>query len=228
MEGLLPENLIDELSISTFIFHFVTGMCTLALIVFSMVEAIKVHNSMVLNQQACVFMSAVTVLAKVFAIVRNKSCFVSVIDDLKSHTFNAHDEQQNEHIQFVDRITKLILRYYVVVGVTFLLFSCLLPFILDVKMVIPPPFEVGKFEILYKFVHFTVISYMVLNSVTFDVLYMSIMGLCIAQLIILRERLISVAQGDNNTKAVKKYKDTYRDAEQVLKECVLLHEMLNK
>lgn len=227
-EGLLTETVIDELPVVRILLHVIFCVYTLTLLVCGLVQAVKTNNRIVLNRLICVFLSAITVFAKEFALLRNRKTFMSLMDDLNSDNFNRHSEQQNRHIQFIYRISQLTLRYYILVASAFLLVSCCLPFILDVEMLIPPPFEVKKFEFLYKLGQVVLIVYLEVNSVSCDVLYMSIMGLCIAQLNILEERLTNIFEDSIEINGTKLVDEMSLDAEKLLNECVILHEMLNK
>ncbi|GJQ66207.1 hypothetical protein Trydic_g4265 [Trypoxylus dichotomus] len=59
-------------------------------------------------------------------------------------------------------------------------------------MIIPTPFEMGKYDVIYKAMHVVMCVYLGLNSTSFDVLYMTLLGICIAQLYILEEMLMHV------------------------------------
>lgn len=228
IEGLIRQNIFDQLAIWSLIMHLILSLSTVILMTSSMVKAFIIRDTIVLNQIICTLVSAFTVIAKIFTIVENKHWFASIIADLKSDAFNNHNEKQNEHVKFVDKITNLILKYYVVVGVMFVLFTCVLPFIWNVRMVVPPVFEMGRLKVFYKVIHFILIAYMVSNSVMLDVSYMSLMGLCIAQLSILEEKLIYVLEEARNRNKSNHKEIVYYHVEVILKECVILHDMLNE
>lgn len=224
-EGFLFEKDMGKIQLLKLILHVLYCIFIVILIGSSIGRAISIKDISVLNQLLCMFISAITVFAKEFTLLKHRFCFISIVSDARSDTFNAHNTKLNQHVLFVDRISELTLRYYIFIAIIFLSVTCLSPFVLNMKMMIPPPMDIRDYDYLYKIVHCLVIFYMSINSVTFDVLYISILGLCVAQLGILEERLTEIfkeAITKNGTK------ESYMEHYQVLKECVILHETINQ
>ncbi|KAK9731034.1 7tm Odorant receptor [Popillia japonica] len=121
----------------------------------------------------------------------------------------------------------MVLNFYLLVGVTFIVFTCLLPFVIDVKLAIPPPYDMGNFDFFYKVIHFGVMFYLFLNSVICDVLYITILGLCIAQLVILQEKLLDISV-ETNSAEPHNQRRFHSEVEKDLKQIIILHMMINK
>lgn len=164
--------------------------------------------------------------AKSWTLLSNKQCFFSILMDLESGIFNKHSEKLNEHIKFIYRVSRIIYRYFVLALFAYLLVGSFLPIIINIGLIIPSPFEDGPFDIYYRMYHFFATAYMAFNTVGFDVLYLTLISLCVAQLDILKERLSNVFQ------EVKLSYDEdgvgKKTPQQILKECVMLHQLINE
>lgn len=224
IEGLLPTEVLKRRQVLKLILHSLWAAFILNLMFHNIVNGIKANNFMLINRMVYVLMPVMTSFAKSVAVLTNKKCFISLLKDLRSNIFNRHSEKQNEHIQFVDKISKIMLRYFTITMGLFLSVACLLPIITNVRILIPSPYNLGRYEILYKILHFFVILYMGLNAACFDLLYLSLMGLCIAQLNILQENLTYPLKSAYTLDS----KIIDGNVEECLRHCVILHEMINK
>lgn len=227
-EGLLSEKKPTKVEIIKLLLHFTYYLLSFGLMMLSIVNAIKTNDILSLNRVICMIIAEVTVFAKSLSALLNGKCLLSILKDLQSDSFNRHNLEQNRYIQTVNWIANFILRYYVGLVAVFLSVTCLLPFFFDVGMMIPPPFDITKFAFLYKSANFFIVSYLSVNSVSCDVLYTSIMGLCIAQLTILQEKLMYALNEARALDESRNFKGPYLEEEQMLIECVTLHEILNR
>lgn len=154
---------------------------------------------------------------------------MSLLDYLRSDVFNSHSEELNVYVRFVYRISELMWKYYAVVIAAYLSVATIAPLAIDMKtMTIPPPFDMGKYGIVYKILHAILCTYLGLNSLCFDVLFMSLLGLCIAQLYILEKRLIHVFEEAKETCENRDTKEMSLCEEKTLKFCIVLHESLSQ
>ncbi|KAI4468382.1 chitinase [Holotrichia oblita] len=103
----------------------------------------------------------------------------------------------------------------------------ILPFIANTTMMIPPPIDVGKFSLLYKIVHILMVLYLGSNSICYDLLFMTLLGLCIAQQNILEQKLLHVYEEALKI-SIKDGHSTVYIEKQILKHCVILHQTINR
>ncbi|GJQ66728.1 hypothetical protein Trydic_g15859 [Trypoxylus dichotomus] len=188
----------------------------------NIINAIKDGDQVFLNQMICIIIPEINLVAKGLAIIVHRRRFLSLLDDLNSDPFNGHSDKLNIHIQLVHKFGGIMLRIFRTSIVVFLIIASVLPIVTNQHILIPSPIELGRFSILYEIVHLMFSTYMGINSICFDVLYVCIIAVCIAQLDILRDRLIHVYEDSIDTIQGK-----YRTTDELLVECVILHEMIN-
>ncbi|GJQ66211.1 hypothetical protein Trydic_g4269 [Trypoxylus dichotomus] len=151
----------------------------------------------------CILIPMVNYWAKSFTLMVNKRCFQSILLDLGSNTLNAHSEILNEHIQFIYRTSRLLL-----------------------SLTIPAPFETGKYDIIYKIGHFFATGYLAFNTIGFDILFLTLLSLCVAQLNILEERLSNGL--DDAEDSCEDRNRLGLEIHTILREIVILHETVNQ
>ncbi|GJQ66183.1 hypothetical protein Trydic_g4243 [Trypoxylus dichotomus] len=175
----------------------------------------------------CILIPEINLTVKGLILLKNKKCFVSILEDLNSDTFNIRNKKLNKHIQLVHKVSRLILRYFTLIMSTFLLIASVLPLMTNMKMLIPNPIESGRFEFIYRITHLLFTTYMAINSASLDVLYASLIGLCVAQLNILDARLENLFKGANERQLTKNFNDKHTIIGKRLRECIILHETIN-
>ncbi|GJQ66198.1 hypothetical protein Trydic_g4257 [Trypoxylus dichotomus] len=119
----------------------------------------------------------------------------------------------------------MISRYFAGMVVIMVLLCGFLPFVADVKLMIPAPFNTGKFDVGYKILHIVIIGYLGVTLVGLDMLYMTLIGLGVAQINILEERLINVSE---NYKQLSKENEitNLSFTKRILPECAILYEAI--
>ncbi|KAK9730329.1 hypothetical protein QE152_g15295 [Popillia japonica] len=90
-------------------------------------------------------------------------------------------------------------------------------------MMVPASFDTGRLDIVYKTAHLFTAVYLGFNSTALDIMYIVLMALCAAQLNILKERLSSILK---NNRVDAKDMDEVIDG--MLRNCVILHEAINR
>lgn len=224
--GLWPTSKRTKYAIPKLIFNFIFHSTILTMIVCNIVDAKRRNDNTKLNWMMCVLCPVLTYIAKVTTISTNKIGFYSILDDLKSRTFNAHNGKLNEHIRQIDKISKLLLGYLTTTVLAFSAAGSILPIILQTEvMIFPAPMNLGKYSILYKIIHLFMTTYVSFNTVGLDVLYMSLLGLCRAQLDILEDRLSYILEDVTNNRNDIEINVMMR---YVVRECSILHDAVNE
>lgn len=233
-EGLLPTDKFTLLHMLKITFHALFFSLMTGINIANIVSAIKTGSDMELNRATCIIIPLTQTLIKGVTILINKKHFYLVLKDLRSDIFNSHSMNLNVHIELVYKVSDLLRKYYSLAIGAFIFVAAILPFITNIRMMMPPPFEMGKYVFFYKFLHFLMTIYLAVNSISLDVMYMSLMALCIAQLNILEERLMNVfeesrSKGSEHLPAEDSFNSEFIVVEQtILKQCIALHEKINK
>lgn len=239
-EGLLPNNKFKLKQILQIIVHALFFTLIMSINITNIVKAIKTNNGMELNRVTCITIPIAQLLLKGLALLMNKKYFFLILDDLKSDTFNSHSVKLNVYIEFVYKLSDLLRKYYILAISLFVLVAAILPFISNMRLMMPAPFYMGKYIFFYKIIHLLMTIYLATNSISLDVMYMSLMALCIAQLNILEEKLINIFEESRKAFQSRDIKDTVMEEEtgsnikfaiaeqNILKECIIHHEKINK
>lgn len=234
-EGLLPSNNFKLTQILKITFHVIFFSLATAINVANIVNAIENGSDMELNRATCVLIPLTQLIFKGVTILINKEYFFLLLDDLKSDAFNSHSIKLNVHIEFVYKVSDLLQKYYTVAIGSFIFVVAILPFVSNMRLMMPAPFDMGKYMFFYKIIHFFMTVYLATNSISLDVMYMSLIALGIAQLNILHEKLVNVFK-DSRTLSENKYvgedleesDSKFAVTEQeILKQCIVHHEKIN-
>lgn len=230
-EGLLFSEKITKFGILKVAVNFSLAAVLNALAILNIISGIKANNMELVNWMVCVLIPALLCATKAVTFVINRKCFLSILQDLSSLSFNAHNYRLNRHIHLIDRVSTLLLKYFIIADIVIIIAFCILPFAINMRMVVPPPFHTGRFDVLYKLFHLILCSYVGGNMASFDTLYMTLMGLGVAQLNILKERLTDVFEDVNNLAKVTGesiLSEINAGALHILKECIILHKIIIK
>lgn len=228
LHGLLPTKKIKRYQLLKVILQIVFYFVVLNLIIKNIVNALRKSDMILLNRMVCAMLIPVSMLlAKVIAVFKNKHYFFIILEYLDSNIFNDHNEELNRNIQKIAYIARLILRYYTIVGAAYLSLSTFLPMVMDISLLLPMPYNIGKFNVYYKYIHLLVMVYLTFQSLYFDMLYLSLLGLCVAQVHILQMKLRDIFE-NSKEKATLYAVELNVITEEILKECVILHKLLDK
>lgn len=229
-EGLLPNGTgRKQIHIVQLTLHTLLAGTALLFMIINGINAIKTGNGRALIHSVCTIMPGANLVVKLVVVLVKKETLLSLLGYLKSDVFNSHSDELNGYVRVVHGISELIWKYYIVVIAGYVFVVGALPILLDTKtMQIPPPFDMGRYEILYKFLHVVICIYFGINSICLDVLFMSLIGLCIAQLYILEKRLIYVLEEVDRMCENRDPKEMSLCEERILKFCIILHESLNQ
>lgn len=226
-QGFLPVKHEKQVPVLKLTFHLICYIFFYNLAIKNIINAINTSDIVLLNRVMCtVTLPVTTHITKTLTVIKNRKCFLLLLDDLNSDIFNRHSNEQNKIIQRVDYFAKLLLMYYTTVGILFLSMATFVPMIMDIRMLLPMPYNIENVDIYYKFVHTFITLYFGFNGVMFELLYFSMMGLCAAQLRILQSKLKSILESSLER---KKHCSTSIQCiiEETLKECVILQELIN-
>lgn len=233
-EGLLPRNKFKLTQIVKIIFHIISFSLILSINIIVIVQAIQKGSAMEFIRATYIIIPITQLIFKGATILINKQCFALLLDDLRSDIFNSHSIKLNAHIEFVYKVSDLLQKYYTLAIGLFIFVTAILPFIFNIRMMMPPPFDMGRYIFFYKIIHFLMTIYMAIHSISYDVMYMSFMALCIAQLSILQERLMNIFE-ESGTKSAEdlsvenNFSRKFIFVEQrILKQCIVLHDKINK
>lgn len=224
-EGLFPSRKYTYLQLTKLFINLLFYSCIVSILVLDIINTIKTRNMVMFNKITCITIPILNLAAKSLAVLHNRESFLSLVEDLKSATFNTHNETQNNFIQLVDKLIKSLLKLLLAVVSIYIATTIFLA-VAKTTMVIPAPIEMGKYNLLYKFVHVLMTLYLGCNSISFDVLFVTLLSLCIAQLNILEQRLINVHEDINiltDSEYSKQFAEKY-----MVSHCVILHEMINR
>lgn len=224
--GLWTIQEITKCTVLKLIFNFLFDVVVSTIICCNIVNAIKSKNIKLLNRMICMLISITNYIGKSSTLMVNKKCFESILLDLGSHIFNAHSEVLHEHIQFIYRRSRLFLRYFVMALTAYVTVGSFLPMVLNIGLMIPAPFDTGRFDFLYKIAHFFSTGYICFNTVGFDLLYLTLLSLCVAQLNILEARLQNVLEDATESYSSQKQIDLV--VKDILQDIIILHEKINR
>ncbi|KAK9686258.1 7tm Odorant receptor [Popillia japonica] len=201
--------------------HFIVNSATLSVLVLNIVKGIRLNKPMFINRMIWIVIPLINFLAKLLAIHKNKKYYLLVIKNLKSDIFNIQDKKLRQHILLIERISELMWKYFALtIGVLYLV-SCVFPVVMDTEPLMPCPVDIGRYDILYRVLHLAFTFYYAVNSPGCDLLLMSLLGICIAQLSILKERLTGLSNSNNG-------EEISPPVDKTLSECVALHKMINE
>ncbi|GJQ66202.1 hypothetical protein Trydic_g4261 [Trypoxylus dichotomus] len=227
--GLYPNSTVTKAQLVQLIFHSCYYLLIVISLLMNVMKAVKARNEAELNRMICVVVPMVNLMAKIVTILLNEKYVLSIVEDLTSNTFNRHTEKLNDYIKSVYRISELMWKYYTLVIAAFLLITAVLPIMTNIETImIPPPFDFGKYDVIYKIIHLITGIYLGVSSICYDSLFMMLMAICVAQLYILSDRLINIFQ-DAKLSWKNEINETVDNREmQIIKECIILHETINQ
>ncbi|KAK9730331.1 hypothetical protein QE152_g15297 [Popillia japonica] len=120
----------------------------------------------------------------------------------------------------------MLLVYFTMALTAYMIIGSFLPMFVNISLIIPAPFNFGDYDIIYQFAHFFATGYMAFNTLGLDMLYLTLLSLCVAQLNILGGRLTTVLedamQNCNNKEAI------VLETSNILREIVILHDRINQ
>lgn len=221
-QGLLPSRHKQKLWILKTTLHCLLYFLVLSLLILNILKGIRLNKPMFVNRMIAFILPGLNLLAKFLGIRKNGKHYLLLVENLKSDIFNIRNKKLNKHIQVVERISGLVLRYFAMIVGVLILVAAVLPILINTEPLIPCPVDIGKYAILYNIFHLPFILYFAINSLCYDILLMSLLGICIAQLKILEERLGNLK--DFISIDVNK---TLKELEYAsLGECITLHKMI--
>ncbi|GJQ66204.1 hypothetical protein Trydic_g4263 [Trypoxylus dichotomus] len=227
--GLYPNSTLTKAQLVQLTFHFCYYLLIVISLLMNVMKAVKARNEVELNRIICVVVPIVNLMAKIVTILRNEKYVLSIVEDLTSNTFNRHAENLNDYIKLVYRISELMWKYYTLTIAAFLLITAVLPIMTNIEIImIPPPFDFGKYDVIYKIIHLITGIYLGVSSICYDSLFMMLMAICVAQLYILSDRLINTFQDAKLSWRNKSNKAVDIKEMQIIKECIILHETINQ
>lgn len=224
MSGVWPTAKITKYTVLTMVFNLTFDIVVLTIIVLNIVNALKFKKMNVLNKMICIIISMINYIAKSTTLTINKECFMSIIQDLETTTFNRHSEELNNHIENIYNNSNLVFKYFVFMLAVYSLIGSILPMVVDLGITIPAPFYTGRYEFLYKVLHFFATGLLSCNTIGLDTLCLTLISLGIAQMNILQERLKNVLE--DREKAYGKEYLLKLKVNRTLRECVILHEKI--
>lgn len=230
-EGLLFRGEMTKLDKCKAALNLLLAVAVNMFIMLDIINALKIDNMNMANWMICVLIPGIGYGTKEFTLLVNRRCFSALLQDLSSLSFNAHNDRLNRHIRLIDRTSNLLFKYFLISDSIIIISFCVLPFALNIRMGIPAPFETGRFDVLYKLFHLMYCSYIGYNMTFLDILYMTLMGLAIAQLNVLKERLTDIVEDASDMKMFEETSilhETNIVARRILREYILLHGMIIK
>ncbi|GJQ66201.1 hypothetical protein Trydic_g4260 [Trypoxylus dichotomus] len=227
--GLYPNSTVTKAQLVQLIFHSCYYLLIVISLLTNVMKAVKASNEVALNRMICLVVPLANLMAKILTILLNEKYVLSIVEDLTSNTFNGHTEKLNDYIKLVYRISELMWKCYTLATIAFLLVTAVLPIMTNIETImIPPPFDFGKYDVIYKIIHLITGIYLGASSICYDSLFMMLMAICVAQLYILSDRLINIFQ-DAKLSWSNENNETVDNREmQIIKECIILHETINQ
>lgn len=216
-QRLVPSRNKQHIGIIITLVHLAVYTVLFGLLIFNIFNGIKHNKTMFVNRMMCILIPGLCILAKWLGIRINGRHYLSIFENLNSNIFNTQNKILNRHLQLAERICGLLLRYFAITTGVLFLVSCGLPIALKTQPMVPCPIDIGKYQIIYNLLHLPLTVYFAINSPCLDVLLMSLLAICIAELEILKEQLIGLEDCDSNTRPKE---------EHTLRECVALHKMI--
>lgn len=226
--GLYPIKIITKSVILKLIINFILHISTYGIVIHNVFIALRTRNTTLLNWVTCVLLPMTNYYAKIATLIFRRTIFFSILDDLKSKEFNPRNKKLNENIQRVNTISKMLIRYFALsIGSCVIIFS-FLPIVMNSLMMIPASFNTGRYDLLYKILHCIFTSYMSYTCFGVDILYMTLLGLCSAELDILHEKLLNTLNDSRNICNEYEAANIVIVEHIVLKECVFMHNKINR
>lgn len=226
--GLWPGNEMCTTLVLKLLFNLIVAITTEAIMLQNIANGIRTKNMKLLNWSICVFFPLTNLHVKTIPLWMNRKVFRSVLEDLDSRAFTEHPDKLNRHIQIIGRVANMIVRYFAIVMTIFLSIFSVLPSFTNVLLMMPAPFDTGRFDIAYRIAHLLVTSYLATMSATIDTFYMSLIALSGAELNILKERLMNILEEANESHGTLNKDDFDVTVWTILKECVILHDTITK
>lgn len=228
--GAWPSKTLTLSGILKLLINLTVNITVFILIIMNAINALESNNMMLLNWMICILIPLVTFCGKLITLVKNKKCFFSIINCMESDIFNSHDEKLNQYVRKIHNILKLLSKYFIVAVTILVSMFCILPFVKNSMEILPAPFDTGNYDILYKIAHLLVFLYYSFVSISLDTLNLTLLALGGAELDILKEKLLNVIE---DAKAyccsdIKQRTSTENVIENILRDCVILHELINK
>lgn len=206
------------------------GICTniaaILIIYQNIVNAAKLKDYGYLNRMTCLLAEDITYTAKWFTLMVNRKYFEAILLDIDSQAFNTHNETLNAHIEYICRTSRILLGYLVIVIAIYLTVGSILPIFLNISLVIPSPFESDVYDSVYMFAHLYMCCYLAIGVMGLDLLYLTLLSMCLAQLNILNGRLVKIAESIRATNELKMV--TIVQNYTIVREIVRLHDAINR
>lgn len=224
--GVLFTKNITKLDILKIILNFLYIILLETFVILNIRYGIAVNDMALVNWMICIKIPILYYTAKMLTLLINRRYLLSILRDLNSEVFNGHTEELNRHVQKIRDISNLTLKYFALAVGIFLVVTCILPFVINIRIIMPAPFYTGGYDVFYKIPHLIAFTYFGLNAVSFDIFYMTLIGLAISQLNILQERLINVKENAVNIAANNNQENLTTITTRLLKECFIQHQMI--
>lgn len=209
--------------------NFLIDLTVVTLCIINVKKLIDTNNISHAYWMGSLLFPMVIYISKIVSFQINKAELTSILRCLKSYTFNSHSERQNKHIQLINDMSVLILKYFAAILVLPIGLFAVLPLIRNQDVLIPPPIQVGRFDILYKILHLFALISMCFRSTCLDAFCLTSMTLGVAQLSILQENLRNTCKSkSNNVKPSRKGKRRYLSlmTKHSLKKSAILYETI--
>lgn len=225
--GLFPVDNCKSFTFFKLLCNFIFYSIIFSILLIDLINSIRTRNSAIFNMISCTIIPVANLGAKLLAIWWNKKSFFSLMKYLESPEFNAHNEVQNRYIQVVHHFAKVLLKILIAIVAGYVVVTGVSPFITDTAMMIPPPNDMGKYNLFYKIIHIFMQFYLGSTSICHDLLFMTLFGLCIAQLNILQHKLLNVYEEALELSVEVGLSSRFTE-KQLLKDCVILHETIHQ
>lgn len=228
ISGLWPAKELNLVVILKFLFNILIDLATVSVVFHNIEIAVRTKNIRLLNWMTCILLPLTNFYIKTIPLWIHRNYFLSTIYELNSPAFNSHSDEHNKYIQTIEKLSKLILRYFAMAMTIFVSIFSILPFFTNMPVMIPASFNTGEYDVIYKLAHLFATAYFSINSASIDALYLSLIALCTAQLQILERKLINVLEDAEAISENFHGKNLNTAAEDILKECIVLHDTINR
>lgn len=224
--GALPTRARKMLQTFKSFLNLILVILVLYIICHNIINGIRTKDIELINHMTCVvFIPVFIVIVKVSSFYLNKTSFLVLLNILQSDVFNVHSYELNKHIRRVDRLAKFVLMY-ITAGMCVAEFALgILPLVIEIKLTIPAPIALGRYKIYYNVFHTLLTVYLAVSSTSIDLLYLTLMGLSVAQLNILEEKLVGIFS--NASHRTTDIRTIHYRADQIIRECIVLHKTIN-
>lgn len=225
--GLYPTKTPTFLDPLKHFFNLTLHIIIYTVLTSNIVIAISTSNKSLFSWQLPLFLPVSHYYLKIKVLLVPRKRFFSILKDLKCKEFNSHNQGLNKHIRNLHKITKFLVKYFSSLSATVIVIFCLTPILYDSLLLVPSPIPTGNFDILYKILHFLFMSYIAWNYVGVETLYMTLLGLCAAQLRILRTKIANVLEWSQESFNEENTKNIDLLVQSSLKDCIILHNKIN-